>query len=236
MHDAIHKSNVFMTICGVVLEYPNGKIVYQGVMPTQIANRSDFLQMAPNVSLYITCNKLFRTELIKKHALRFDERIYRCEDADFTIRYMKLMGPNERIVYGSEPYYHYIRYNENSLSRSYMKGLWEAERNRLTKTIELLDYFGFSKEEYADFYSTKAAYSVSDSIANIFLEKKAAFLKKYREMDKIISSPEFEAAISGGGMCKIARGPFLKLLEHKKTLLVYGYCTLSNLKKNIHGG
>lgn len=236
MQDAMNKGNIHMTICGVESEFPDGRIVHQGVMPTRVAGRSEFLQMAPDVSLYITCNKLFKTELIKRHGLRFDERIYRCEDADFTLRYMKLMGPDERITYGSGPLYHYIRYNENSLSRSYMKNLWSAERNRLKKTLALLECFGFSEEEYADFYSTKAAYSISDAIANVFCEMDATFLKMYRELDEIVSSPEFEAAVTGSGMSQVAGGVYLKLLQQKHTFLIYLYGTLSNLKKRYFGG
>ena len=229
MLDAMESGDMHTAICGVESVFSDGSKVRQGVMQTRIAEQSELIAMASNVSLYITCNKIFKTALVKQHHLRFDEELKRCEDIFFTMRYLMLIGPGERITYGSEALYHYIR-QDGSLSRSYMKNLWPVECRRLAMTCELLRSYGISEDAYAPYYSVRAAYSVSEGIANLFSEQDQPISTIYRELREIVSSPEYAAAISGGGIRQVAGGPFCKLLEMKQTIPILLYCLLSRQK------
>ena len=233
LYNAMENGNVHMAVCGIETFYNDGRKEYRGVGSYKAVTQVRFLEMAANVSLYISCNKIFKAEIVRKSNLRFDERISRCEDVLFVLAYLQLSNKGDCFCYGSPALYHYVRCSEDSLSRRYVEGCWNIEQKRLAQTLELMKKYEIPEKEYISFYSEKVALSVSDAVANVFRAKKCCFLRKYRALKSIVFSTEYGVAIECGGMEKTAGGVFLKLLKMRSPFLIYVYCTLSRLKIKI---
>ena len=89
--------------------------------------------------------KLFKTSVIKKYDLRFNEKMQFSEDSDFTLRYSKYCS---KVCFSPEVTYHYSL-NANSVMRvfdgkkvqKYLYALAETEKNVCGECDEIINAF-----------------------------------------------------------------------------------------------
>ena len=79
--------------------------------------------------------KMFDKELLDKHNIRFDERMYIGEDAIFLLDYFKV---NNNLKFIDEPLYGY-RYHNSSACRKYKADLLEQDLIQLDNLLKRLD-------------------------------------------------------------------------------------------------
>ncbi|MBR5293191.1 MAG: glycosyltransferase family 2 protein [Oscillospiraceae bacterium] len=231
LYEPMEQGDVHVAVCGMEAYYEESKKDYMGLGPRTIIPQQDFLKMAYHVSLYITCNKIFKARLVREHGLRFREDLERCEDVFFTLRYFQLIGPEDRFCYGSPPLYHYDRTAETSLSKRYISRYWDVECERLAQTRALLELLRIPAEEAEAFYSEKAAFFISDAVENVFQMPELTFFKACRDLHRITASPEYGAAVRNGSFSRVAGGLFLKLLNRAQPVPLCAYYLLSRWKR-----
>ena len=104
-----------------------------------------------------TCNKIYRRSFLFASKQRFVDRADFCEDLSWNIR---LFACTRRISYLPRAFYHYVKYNHNSITKS--KSSSEKKRNRLLQRFENIrvacDYLiavGFEEEFYKEMKELK---------------------------------------------------------------------------------
>lgn len=88
-------------------------------------------------------NKVFVTEIVRKHGIRFDETISIGEDTRFILDYIKHSGMNE-IVLINRPLYHYMRDQDGSLM---FRVGYESVEEPLKNLRKLYEIMGLSGEQ-----------------------------------------------------------------------------------------
>ena len=105
-----------LTISGYRIEgYGYSEAVIRQYEPTDIQNmdKNDFTWMFERGMLNYACTKCFKTEIIRKHALKFHENMKLSEDTLFTLQY----AMHCRSVYSMlTPGYHYVKYEHETLT------------------------------------------------------------------------------------------------------------------------
>lgn len=235
MYEAMELGNVHMAVCTITTTserrkagtvQPNGQIL---IKP------SGFLNMVSCIRFNELWNKIFRTDVIKKYGLHFDSRISRCEDILFILEYLKYTGHDDQFCYGSPSLYFYED-TAGSLSKRYARNYLQIELAVLEQFRSVLNLFEISESEYLPWYSKHAALLLTNVISNEFLNPAGSPMDKLRLIREVVSCDDYATAVRFGGMDDVAQGNYLKLLKRKRPILIYLYCTLSNLKRKIHGG
>lgn len=106
------------------------------------------------------CLRLYKTETLKKHGIKFDRRLRRSQDLQLTYE-ATLVAQN--YYYIAEPLYH-NRVVSDSLSRGYTKNMWPL----YTYLIEILykDTENFKDADLMDQMHLRAFFFVTDCIEN----------------------------------------------------------------------
>lgn len=235
MYEAMEPGNIHMAVCAVTTTADRSKPQAVQTIPQTYIEPSEFLKMIPCVRINELWNKIFRTAVIRKYGLRFDFRISRCEDVLFILEYLRYISPGNRLCYGSPPLYYYMD-TLGSLSKVYARNYFQIEIEVLKRFRTVFDTFGITAEEYLQWYSKHAALLLTNVISNAFLYHASTAADKYRLIREVVSCDDYDKAVRFGGMNHVAHGKYLALLKSKKPALIFLYCTLSNLKKKIHGG
>ena len=120
-----------------------------------------------------TCNKLIRLSCYSQFNVRFPEQISFCEDQYVVISL--LLNPI-RVTYLPKAFYHYVRGNEESLSKSYSSKMLEQDKCALTLFTSLVAH-----TPMRDFVEAHKAYFMMEHAfwwgANYFSSK--AFKKEF---------------------------------------------------------
>lgn len=123
MYHAINQGDADLITCGYKKMYINEKAEEYFVhceVEDRTYKKEEFLPICAkyceNFILYFVWNKLYRTDIIRKNGIRFDESVTRSEDVLFNFEYIKFA---DRFTFIKEPLYIYNRSNVNSTSRGF---------------------------------------------------------------------------------------------------------------------
>ena len=97
---------------------------------------NQYFDLVDRVLIQSVWNKIFRTDVIRKHNLSFDANQNMGEDFQFVLDYMKVSGTKGCLVINC-PLYYYIRYTSTSLMGQLGLTGYEESVNRLTQLAEL---------------------------------------------------------------------------------------------------
>lgn len=111
LYDAIRVNCADMVICKYKEEYGNRTVIPELPETDAMGLIHNFLN---NKVWGVTWNKLYRTEIVKKHDIRFIPGLQMWEDLAFTIDYLLQV---QKIVFVQKTLYHYIMYNSGSITR-----------------------------------------------------------------------------------------------------------------------
>lgn len=235
MYEAMEPGNIHMAVCTVAAVCDGNMLQTAQVLPKRFIDSSEFLDMVPCVRINELWNKVFRTEVVKRYGLHFDSRLSRCEDVLFVLEYLRYMAHGDRFCYGSPPLYYYEN-TAGSLSKAYAEDYLQIELKILAQFRMILNTFGIAEEAYLPWYSKHAALLLTNVLSNEFLNHAGTVVDRYRLIRDVVSCDDYDKAVRFGGMDQVAHGKYLTLLKSKNAALILLYCTLSNLKKKIHGG
>lgn len=148
--DGIKKEESDLVICGFINENLNSS---KEIFPKEKEGNYVVEQIATNILrdpyayIYgVLWNKLFRTNIIKNHQLKFINNVTFGEDFIFNLSYLSQIQKVEVI---SKGLYHYIRYNNNSLMYKMVKQQIDSSYyiQSIDKRILIYEYY---KKFYED--------------------------------------------------------------------------------------
>lgn len=126
------EKNVQLVICGYKLISVNGtEILTQEMSPMLqgVYQYLDFIQyfggLYKNSFINSPCNKLYITKIINEFNIRFIDNINMGEDLLFNLHYLNACN---KISIINDVFYNYVRYNNNSLTRSFKRDLFENQQ------------------------------------------------------------------------------------------------------------
>ncbi len=154
---------VIMTSCGFVKEQDGVNVSGEYLYPTGTVTIKEFINerlFGTDINCYqgYVWNKLFRTDMILKYDIRFDEDIFYNEDRLFTVRYLKAAGAGKMIYQNNRPLYRYMVREDSVMAREKEKFLTERETTELLafeRMMPLVKGFEKAGEDIKNEYAFK---------------------------------------------------------------------------------
>ena len=231
MYEAMNGGKIHLAYCAVAV-VSNGNTVYQTpITAKRCIAPKEYLEIVSYVRINELWNKIFLADIVRNFSIRFDTQISRCEDVLFVLEYLKHIGSNDYLCYGSPVLYYYTASDSDSLSTTFVNNYLQIEQDVLASLQNMLDQFGISKEAYMPWYSKHAALLMIGVISNIFLDKKHGMIYKLHQLREVTSCQDYDTAIRFGGLKQVVQGRYLRILQTKQPIYIYFYHTLSILKK-----
>ena len=97
----------------------------------------------PPVCILGPCCKLYKTEILKKNSIMFDESISRAEDAYFNFEFLKHI---KSIWFSNSIFYNYMRRNEDSLYSKFYVDIYEIHYQYFETLRKLMQEFNAHNE------------------------------------------------------------------------------------------
>lgn len=230
LYRIMEQGSIHLAACDVELLLDGAEPSIKEETPCKIIPREEFVNMASHISLFEVWNKIFIKDVIDAHHLRFDENLSRCEDAMFVLRYLQLIGKNDRLCYGSPVLYFYcVESTQSSLSKKYSTDYWDIQKMVFSQMRLLFDMYGIPSEESNGYLSYRTALALSGALPAVGCSRGLSFLDKFRNLRAIIGAEEYEIALRYGGMERICSPSYMKVLRSKSPLLIYTYIKLSSM-------
>ncbi len=141
LYDALIKCGVLLSICGSFFDdYTKNKVqsfIWNNKKYLEVVSIGRAFELSNKLYLNALWNKLFVTDLIKSNNIWFDEKLSMGEDTKFSLDYIQKNGIVEVAVL-SEPLYHYIRWNNNSLMAKYCEQSFEEFSSNIRQIYEII--------------------------------------------------------------------------------------------------
>lgn len=186
--DAGHIWCCFRTVAGYVQEEtrpnrPSDK-------PEKLFSRAEIMTLHEMFLDAAPFCKLYRTDVIKKNHLRFDETLSLGEDLLFNLAYLDAV-PDTAIKVIAKPLYNYVQGNSESLGSKYRPDMLEIYR-KLNNTFEgYLKKWQVSEEQLQKFYNSWY-YSLDKVMRNNMKDAEKSRGACIRQNNKLIKSREFQ--------------------------------------------
>lgn len=192
MYKLAENNNCDIISCGYIMDNKDGKEVYMYKTVKDIigVNNNDIGEIIHNSNASFSVAKLYKSKIIKKNNLKFNESLSIGEDAMFVCDY--LLHIDSAGIIG-KALYHYVRCNNESLSTKYTKNLEvfvENIWNRLDKLYKR--YPKFKELEHFD-GSTRRINSSKMYIYNNYRKGSILTSKERRDfIKKIFNDDKFK--------------------------------------------
>lgn len=152
LYSKMQENNFDLALCGYsfITNKGNGKNHQLFILPEihDICNSNSFQKTYRglfNKKIYLSCcGKLFKTEILKEHAIFFDENLKLGEDLVFLQEYFKAIKTLSIGITNKSLYNYYIHSN-NSLSKSLSLTRVDNAFNLYKRSKEFYDFYGILK-------------------------------------------------------------------------------------------
>lgn len=177
------KNNAQWVICGYRSIHDNNYIIDR--KPSigyfdNIAFKNEFAVLYEKLFFQYLWNKIYLSDIIKSNNISFNEEVKRGEDIIFNIEYLNYVN---NITVIDKILYNYVRLNEQSLTRSYNKELFNDQKRIFKKILNSKNIVNKqNKNLIMMIYTQKIIYCIS----NIFMSKNNLCIKEKREIIKEI--------------------------------------------------
>lgn len=208
------------------VNYDNGEIYVENNLKYSNYKLSviDFYKVFKWKLLNQPYNKIYSTDIIKKHNIKFNNDLSLGEDLLFNLEYLSYC---ERITVINSNLYYYIKGKENSLCNKYYKNLYQIQTKLYLKMKKKLEEDSEKFEVYKQEFYNDYLFSLINCIQNILSNKnKDNIVQKYIQAKEIIKSKEFNDCIYNSNVNYI----FLNILKLKSITLIKIYYILCKLK------
>lgn len=185
-----------LAVCSIESEEEQWPRLMAEVVPMEKLAKTPSRYLEPLI-INSSVNKMYRTQIIRAHALRMDTSMRRAEDLCFVAQYL-LCCRNIFVV--SEKLYWY-RQNAGSITHTFYKGIaadeikgWHIQRKLFLPDAEL-------NEEERGFYSVWR-YGKIQAILRYILSCAPSFGQARTEIRALLADPEIGAAYTDRDVCR----------------------------------
>ena len=238
LHDAMEQSDAGIAICGFDLVQESGACpivqhTYGDAKRVVISQDGmdkfwrSFLNNQNHIVLS-SVNKLFRRGIIEQKGLRFPVGLAHSEDVLFVFRYYQLC--EQRIVVINECLYHYVVDTAGSLTKRYKTNYWDVKLESLSELKKVFQKAGVIVDPCDPDYATYQITTISFALDNILhLSNPAGLFGKWRELRRILGSPECTLAFQHGRFVDIPP-KYQMVLRTRSAGLVLAFLSLVQWK------
>lgn len=172
-------------------------------------------------------NKLYKTDIIRRNGLRFDEHLKNNEDTQFNYAYMEKC---RKIYVSAYPFYNYMDYGKASASKGYIPGIFNVYLSTYQKAVQFLTDTGVYAENKA-FSQRYFIDLVIGALNGIVVGSSDRFSKKMKDIKQIVTHPDVKNALTGyqGATAKKTLAVFL--MRKQACWLLYLLFSLNRFKK-----
>ena len=196
--ESIIKYNVDISICNLSFENENGIIIKSYDEKEGILSYEEYIKniyYSPCIQGY-TCNKLYKTSLIKENNIQFDKTIFVLEDDLFNFEILYKNKKQVKSFFLNQKLYHYIDHNTN-VSKS------NFNLKKLSYLVVRDKEINYLKKMNIDVNYLKVDYCASFIRANILMKKNKIkkpeiyydLLKKFKIYKKEIKLKDLDSKI-----------------------------------------
>lgn len=166
-----------------------------GEEPCSVVRRSDVLKLSARYLLNAPWNKLYRTEVIRAHALCMPENICIAEDLWFNLQYLEAMGDCPIVILNQVTYY-YVRSGETSLDHGYRSNYYKIHKQVLSKLLCYSRKWQASSEDMALYYARYWEY-MQNAFSNLDLEDCSLNgWQRFWERGRILRDGKFQKSLT----------------------------------------
>ncbi len=139
-------------------------------------------------------NKLYRTDWIQQHQLRFDESLSLGEDLLFNFAYFDVMESKDILVLPAQ-LYNYVEAGGESLNSRYRKNLLDIYRH-LNKTCETFLRKWQVPEDQMKLFDNSVFFMYEKVLRNTFRSPQMSRKEMYRRNNRLMKSEEFQGVLA----------------------------------------
>lgn len=152
------------------------------------------------------CARAYDANIIKRHNIRFDERVAYGEDLLFNLEYLRHIN---RIQLTTKPLYHYIRHGSSNSSSWYIRGMAASIDIIAEAAHQFCTLTGLGEDAFGRYCTEDIMYLGLKAISNEFIsdDKRG----RYRRVSAIVRNAHFRNAVRSA-IRHCAVSPLLKVL------------------------
>lgn len=201
-----------------------------GEEPCSVVKRSDVLKLSARYLLNAPWNKLYRTEIIRTHALCMPENISIAEDLWFNLQYLEAMGDRPIVVLNQVTYY-YVRNGEASLDHGYRSNYYKIHKRVLSGLLSYSRKWQAPPGDMALYYARYWEYMQTAFFNLDLADCPLNRWQKFWEKGRILRDKLFQKSLTFQ-KGKMGRGSYL-MMRSRIYLLVWLYHCLR--QRSLHG-
>ena len=191
--------------------------------------RNELVNPSKNDNFSPVCMRLYLTKIIKENQITFVdlEEIGTSEDTLFNLQY--IIHINKAVYYNTE-FYHYIRNNYNSVTRSKGMELFYKYKNLNKRLMQEVKKNGLNNQEFL--LAKENSKAISEFTLGLKIEKSKDNLKeKLRNLDIILKDEEIRNALKeiNTNYMAVHWKVFFKLCKNKRKILVLSLLKIMNI-------
>jgi glycosyltransferase involved in cell wall biosynthesis len=175
-------------------------------------------------------NKIYRSNIIKEHHIRFNEELSIGEDLIFNLDYLK--HADDEILVVNKPVYNYVLRGNESLNVKYHENQFEIYKFLFNEVYKCLQSFGVDLESIKPQFYNSYLHALNHVLEHrFFKESKLPFSTKWKYNANILGSKEFTECLKYGNITDLNQ-VYVSLLKTQNYFLVYLYNYLSYLRNH----
>lgn len=130
-----------------------------------ISSRSEISNIFDVLFIHSACAKLYKSEILKKHDIKFDIDMSLGEDFYFSLQYLMLVN---RIGYIGSAYYRIDNINSHSLSKKYTHNLEDSLNMQYECWKKFVKCTPNIEEQYRKYHMNMGVYLMTIYFSNLF--------------------------------------------------------------------
>lgn len=192
----IPEDSTIQIIGAMMLENDNGEVLransfdhVQGYPEITFFKKSDWGILYATALLKSPCARAYNAEIIRRHNIRFDERVAYGEDLLFNLEYLRHIS---LIQLTTMPLYHYIKHGNSNSSSRYLNGMAASIDIIAEAAQSFCAHLGIGKDGFRKYCAEDIMYLGLKAISNEFLSEDKH--GRYRRVNAILRNTHFRDA------------------------------------------